>query len=214
MKTLKQQYIQLEAKRANALEKAREASMLTIPSLYCDKDFSSYPNPNQSTGAVGVNNLASKIAITLLPPNSPFFRWIGDTILLKKQAEQAGVEQEIYEQDFNKNLSALAEYVKDSIEEAGDRVVVGEGIKHLIIGGNVLYVDKLHDNLVYYSLNRYVVKRDYSGNVLKAITKESVGFETLPKEVQSKIKAKYPNENDINTKEFDIFTGFIRSDNK
>lgn len=158
--TLKQQYVKMEAKRQYALDKAKEASMLTIPSLYSEKDGVNYPNPNQSTGAVGVNNLASKIAMTLLPPNAPFFRWIGDTIQLKKQAEEAGENPDEYEQNFNKNLAYLENYVKDSIEEAGDRVVVGEGVKHLIIGGNVLFVDKPKDDLIYYSLNRYVVRRD------------------------------------------------------
>lgn len=208
--SLKQQYVKMEAKRQPALEKAKEASMLTIPSLYIDYTNETCLNPNQSTGSTGVNNLSSKIAMTLLPPNSPFFRWIGDTIKLKKQAEEQGEDPEKFEQDFNKNLSYLTEYVKDSIEEAGDRVVVGEGVKHLIIGGNVLFVDKLEDNLVYYSLNRYVVRRDYKGNVLKAITKETIGFEALPSEIQEKIRAKYPNEKDFETKEFDIFTIFLR----
>lgn len=211
MDSLKSQYVKMEVKRQKTLDKAKIASMYTIPSLYADKDHEAYPNPNQSTGSMGVNNLASKIAMTLLPPNSPFFRWIGDTIRLKQQAEEAGEDAELYEQEFNKNLSYLTEYVKDSIEEAGDRVVVGEGVKHLIIGGNVFFVDKLEDNLVYYSLNRYVVRRDYKGNVLKAITKETIGYEALPSDIQEKIKFKYPDDKGIETKEFDIFTGFIRS---
>lgn len=211
METLKSQYERMTSKRSTVLEKAKRASMYTIPSLYEDNENESYPNPNQSTGSMGVNNLASKIAMTLLPPNSPFFRWIGDTIKLKQQAQEAGEDPELYEQEFNKNLSSLTEYVKDSIEEAGDRVAVGEGVKHLIIGGNVFFLDKPDDNLVYYSLNRYVVKRDYKGNVLKAITKESVGFEALPHDVREKVKSKYSENEDLETKEFDIFTGFIRS---
>lgn len=209
--TLKQQYVKMEAKRQYALDKAKEASMLTIPSLYAERDSVNYPNPNQSTGAIGVNNLASKIAMTLLPPNAPFFRWIGDTIQLKKQAEEAGENPDEYEQTFNKNLAYLENYVKDSIEEAGDRVIVGEGVKHLIIGGNVLFVDKPKDDLIYYSLNRYVVRRDYKGNVLKAITKETVGFDALPVDVQLKIRNKYPDESNIDNKEFDIFTGYFRT---
>lgn len=210
MDSLKSQYVKMESERQTALDKAREASMLTIPSLYADKNSPAYANPNQSTGAIGVNNLASKIAMTLLPPNAPFFRWVGDTIRLKNQAEEAGEDPDEYEQKFNKNLSALTEYVKDSIEEAGDRVVVGEGVKHLIIGGNVLFVDKPKDNLIYYSLTRYVVKRDYKGNVLKVITKETVGYEALPADIQEKIRFKYPSETELETKGFDIFTIYVR----
>ena len=75
--TLAKRYSQLEAERDTFLERGREAAKLTIPTLLPDEGHSSttrYATPYQGIGARGVNNLASKLLLALLPPNSPFFR--------------------------------------------------------------------------------------------------------------------------------------------
>ena len=69
----KKRYDKLAKSRNNYLNRAEEASRLTIPQLYTgqydnDSDGNSYPNPYQSLGARGVNNLANKIILTLFPP--------------------------------------------------------------------------------------------------------------------------------------------------
>lgn len=151
MKTLKERYTKAAADRQTALDKARKAAQITIPALIPQENNKNvnFYEPNQSIGSNGVNYLASKIAMTMLPPNSPFFRYIGDTVRLKEEAQEAGEDPSEFEANFNKNLSLLAEYVKDSIEESGDRVIVGEGLKHVIVGGNCLFVDDKEKNLKY-----------------------------------------------------------------
>ena len=74
--TLAKRYSQLEAERDTFLERGREAANLTIPTLLPDEGHSSttsYATPNQGIGARGVNTLASKLLLALLPPTSPFF---------------------------------------------------------------------------------------------------------------------------------------------
>ena len=88
--TAKERYEKLKEKREQYLDRARECSELTIPSLIPDEGFtnsSDLYNPFQSVGARGVNNLASKLLLLLLPPNAPFFRLqvSGDA---KKEMEQ------------------------------------------------------------------------------------------------------------------------------
>ncbi len=212
MKTLKERYEKALGNRQTILDKARKASKLTIPSLIPDENSKNqnFYEPNQSIGSNGINYLASKIAMTMLPPNSPFFRYIGDSIKLKQEAELEGIDPIELESEFNKNLSLLAEYVKDSIEESNDRVTVGEALKHVITCGNCLLVDDKDKNLKYYPLSRYIVKRDYHGNVLYIITKETIGFQVLPEEIQEKIRNKHVEEKEIEVKEFDLFTVFER----
>ena len=75
--TAKQRYEKLQQDRQHYLDRARECSELTIPTLIPDDGFESSSEiytPFQSVGARGVNNLASKLLLLLLPPNSPFFR--------------------------------------------------------------------------------------------------------------------------------------------
>jgi hypothetical protein len=72
-------YTTLSADRWSFLDRARTASQITIPSLLPEQGHtgsSILPTPYQSIGAEGVNNLASKLLLSLLPPNSPFFRLV------------------------------------------------------------------------------------------------------------------------------------------
>jgi hypothetical protein len=75
-------YHKLAADREIYLDRARECSELTLPALITPEGFSSATDlyqPFQSIGARGVNNLASKLMLLLLPPNAPFFRLAMDT---------------------------------------------------------------------------------------------------------------------------------------
>ena len=75
--TAKERYLKLKEKREKFVDRAQECSELTISSLIPVDGFNSSTklyNPFQSVGARGVNNLASKLLLLLLPPNSPFFR--------------------------------------------------------------------------------------------------------------------------------------------
>ena len=76
--TAQGQYQSCSINREIFLERARDSSELTLPTLIPPKSASNvtrYPTPYQGIGARGVNNLASKLLLALLPPNSPFFRF-------------------------------------------------------------------------------------------------------------------------------------------
>ena len=75
--TLSDRYTRQIALRELFLDRARECSEVTIPTLIPDDSETSsqkFSTPYQGVGARGVNNLASKLLLSLLPPNSPFFR--------------------------------------------------------------------------------------------------------------------------------------------
>ena len=77
MTSIHQRYEKLETERTPFLTRARECSKLTLPTLVPDAGHSSsstFDTPFQGIGARGVNNLASKLLLALVPPNSPFFR--------------------------------------------------------------------------------------------------------------------------------------------
>ena len=77
MDTAKSRFEKLNGARSEVLERARDAADLTIPSLMPasgHSESSRLPQPYQSLGARGVNNLASKLALALLPAGNPFFR--------------------------------------------------------------------------------------------------------------------------------------------
>ena len=75
------EYEKMASTRSMYLERGRDSSRLTIPSLLPDEGNNSatrFVTPYQSVGARGVNNLASALLLSLLPPNAPFFRLVMD----------------------------------------------------------------------------------------------------------------------------------------
>ena len=189
------------------LERGRDCSQYTIPTLIPDEGHTSttrFYTTYQGVGARGVNNLASKLLLTLLPPNAPFFRFSIDNFVLKDMEGDENLKTEI-----DKGLVEVEKAVMEDIEISSDRVALFEAIKHLIVGGNVLlFVSK--EGLRVFPLDRYVCKRDPMGNVLEIITKESVNINVLPEEVQQAIYSTTDPEQ-IGDKTCDLYTCVKRS---
>lgn len=229
IRTLADEYQSLKQDRQPYLDKAREAARYTIPSLLADREMQKQTKrnvkvietPNQSVGADGINNLAAKITTTMLPPNQTFFKFSMDKVTIANQATVEGAEKSKFEQDVNKGLSIIEAALLDYQEQSGDRVCVGEAIKHQLVTGNVFLVHDPKDGLRYYPLDRFVVKRDYCGNVIKAITEETVGYYALPKNIQEqvllKILEKKTIKNDksytrLEDEELTLYTCFKRTE--
>lgn len=197
-KTVASEYEKLKADRENWLVAAREAAKYSLPSIAPESDDTKLKRntkkklstPNQSVAADGVNNLSAKIALTLLPPNQTFFKFKMDKAAIKQAAEEQGLETEQYAQDVTTGLSNLETLLLGYQESFSDRVCLGEALKHLLITGNVLLVFEAEKGLKYYPLNRYVIKRDYSGNAQKIITEEKVAYSELPEKFQDEILKK------------------------
>lgn len=200
-------YSQLESVRWTVLERARDAAKLTIPALM-PPDGHSYvsklPTPYQGIGARGVNNLASKLLLALLPPNSPFFRMIVDDFTLEKMTQRPGMRAEV-----EKALNKYERAIMTKIEVLAIRVSIFEALKHLINDGNVLlHVTK--EGVRVFRLDQYVVVRDPSGNVIEIIVKESVTPLSLPEQIRK--AAMGPGATDADAmKNVDVYTHIKRN---
>jgi len=185
--TAKERYLKLQSEREHYLDRAEECSELTIPSLIKPDGFTSSSelyNPFQSVGARGVNNLASKLLLLLLPPNSPFFR-----LQIAGEAKKELEENKDMKTDIEKSLSVIEKEVSSKIEQLALRVSVYEALKHLIVGGNVLTYLPKKGSMRVFPLSQYVVRRDASGNILEIIIKEKASILSLGKEVSAQVIA-------------------------
>ena len=201
-------YTQLESDRTSFLDRAREVATLTIPTLMPEQGHSGssvYSTPYQSIGARGVNNLASKLLMTLLPPNSPFFRLTMDDFDLQSLAgaDARGKVEEA--------LARIERAAMQEVEATAVRVPVFEALKQLITAGNVLIHMPKDGGVRVFRLDRYVCQRDAMGNVLEIITKETVSPLMLPDEVQ-KMLTKPSEESQL--KSIDLYTKVCRVDGK
>jgi len=185
MQTAEGRYIALAAARQPFLDRARDAAKLTIPTLVPPEGHgphTKYYTPFQSTGARGVNNLASKLLLALLPPNQPFFRMVLDDFAMEKITQREGMRGEV-----EKALNKVERAVMTEIEAGAIRVPGFEALKQLITAGNVLCYLPPGGGMRVFRLDRFVVHRDPMGNVLEIITKEDVAPDVLPKEVRLRL---------------------------
>lgn len=170
-------YQRLVTSRDAYLQRARDCSKVTIPTLIPDagdKDRGTLKTPYQSLGARGVNYLASKLLITLFPPNSAFFKLEIDDLVLR--ATEGGPE---IKAEFDSALVNVEHAVMTAMETANGRASMHEAFKHLLVGGNVLlYVAE--DGFRVIHLNRYALCRDPMGHVIEIVVEEEVYPEVLP----------------------------------
>lgn len=203
-------YENMAADRDAFLSRARSCAELTIPTLMPPEGHtgsSQYDTPYQSVGARGVNNLASKLLMTLLPANSPFFRLtIDDFDLVELGGDARGKAEEA--------LARIERTAQQSIEAKAIRVPTFEALKQLIVSGNALVHMPPKGGMKVFRLDRFVVKRDTMGNLLKVVVKETIAYEALPKEVQEALLENPEYQDVTNKKECDLYTCIKREGKK
>ena len=201
-------YMKMCGDRDSYLSRARDASRLTIPTLIPDEGATgstTYPTPFQSVGARGVNNLASALLLSLLPPNAPFFRLVLDEEA-RREIEQ--VDPQI-KSEIDQSMAKIERAVMREVETSNIRTVFFEAIKHLVVSGNVLLYLPDEGSMRAYHLDRYVVSRDPSGNARKIIIKEAVTPDALPESIRAEAQDAMPKH----MKTVDIYTCVhLRSD--
>lgn len=186
--TAKERYGTLEGSRNTCLERARECSDLTIPGLIPRdgmNDSFLLVTPYQSLGARGVNNLASKLLLALLPPNTAFFRLSMDEDVEAKFAAQApnpdgtpGTKSLI-----DDALAKIERKITRRVEASNARPIFFETLKQLIVGGNaLLFADKSKNRV--YRLDQYVIVRDPTGLPLECVIQEHTLPAALPEDIQ------------------------------
>ena len=195
-------YENMAADRESFLSRARSCAELTIPTLMPPEGHTGttqFTTPFQSVGARGVNNLASKLLMTLLPPNQSFFRLtIDDFDLTELGGDARGKAEEA--------LARIERSATQEVESKAIRVPTFEALKQLIVSGNVLVHMPPKSGMKVFRLDRYAIQRDTMGNLLKIIVKESVAYDALPKEVLEALMENPEYQVDTNKKECDIYT--------
>ncbi len=196
-------YGKCEAQRSSYLDRGRDSSRLTVPTILPEDGNSSssnFPTPYQSVGARGVNNLASALLLSLLPPNAPFFRLVIDEAEKKKmEAIDPRIKTEV-----ETSLADIERAVAREIEVNNIRVATFEALRHLVVTGNALLYMPDEGSMRVIHLDRYIVKRDPMGNAQCIIMKETVAPVVLPPELRAYVEstmAEYEDTCDVYTKQ-------------
>ena len=213
--TAQSRYERLSSDRSQFLNTARQAADLTLPYLIRGEETSykgarNLITPWQSVGAKGVVTLASKLMLALLPPQTSFF---------KLQVNDINIPGELgpdIRSELDLSFAKVERTIMESIAASTDRVIVHQALKHLVVAGNALiYMGK--DGLKLYPLNRYVVDRDGSGNVIEIVTKETISKKLLKKfypDYKKENSSKQDYQTDTSTDECDVYTHVMLDNNR
>lgn len=197
----------LDTERSSILDRARRNSELTIPSVQPEsgsKESDDLPKNYTSVGSSGVNSLANKLSLALLPANQPFFRFS-----ISKNTSKEIPEESITE--FNKALSEIEKEIMLEMENKSIRVPIINVLKNLIITGNgLMYIPNSDEGIRIYRLDNFVINRDAYGNILEIITKESLSLNALPEDIKQEVMS---NSEDVK-EEVELYTRIYLNDKK
>ena len=207
----KKRYDKLVIARKDYLDRAESAAKLTIPQLYTgqyndEHEGRSYPNPYQSLGARGVNNLANKIILTLFPPATAFFKMGLNPITLKEMKKGEG--------EIDQALQVLEKSIVNEMETSQLRSSLVDMIKQCVVGGSsILHVPQTEDPKVI-SMENFGIKRSKSKRVLELIIKECLVYSELDNETKAQL-SKSPDLSEKHMKDekdLDVYTVVKRAD--
>lgn len=190
--TAKMRYEKMKAVRQPYVDRAERLAELTIPFLVPhdgDNEGTSYKTPWQSVGSFGVNSLASKIVLSLFPPNEPSFRLLANRFKLKK--ENITDDEKVM---LERSLSEIEKAAQSDFEKMVMRPKLHYTLKHLIVSGNALVYAPIgtseeDDQITVFGIKSYCVRRDMAGNVLEIITEQSIDKDALPQNIVDAINS-------------------------
>jgi len=210
-------YAQLQTDRSQYIWRGRLVGEVTIPYLIPFEEGTStaseqYMTPKSSIGARGVNNLANKLTLAIMPPGQPFFKLSISPLDLQDLPDDTRGEIE-------EGLSNVEQTTRIEMERSGLRAPLVDAMRSMIITGNgLLHIDD--DGVgTFFRLNQYVVQRDAMGSVLEIILRQSVSARTLPREIQRFLADTEPRNLPNGQQQpaedsVDVFTRTIRKENR
>lgn len=200
----------LDNDRNAVLDRARNCAKLTIPSIIPDTGHSetqALVTPFQALGSRLVNNLASKLMLSLFPPNLSFFRLLPSAQV--KRAIKDAQKTELLD-EVEQNYMLIEQEMMRDVERQALRVPIFDALKSLIIAGNSLLY-KTEEGLKNYKLTNYVVVRDYFGNIMEVITKEGLNRNTLDVDLVEQLSAEQQEETETD-EIIDLYTRCVLRD--
>ena len=170
--------------------RAVNCAKYTIPSIFPDSSddkSTSWSTPYSSIGARGVNNLASKVTLALMPPNINFFRLsLDESVAQKYENQPAQTGQDSILVQVEQALSTLENKILKYAEGIQVRPTLFSCVQKLLVSGNgLLFLPPKENGIRLYSLWDYVIQRDTMGTVIKIVTVDKVAYATLPPEAQN-----------------------------
>lgn len=210
--TLKQRFMKLDRKgdRQHHLKMARRCSELTIPSVIPPEGATGttqLKTPYQGVGAFCVNSLVSKLFLTMIPPNSPFYKLTVDPMVLEELRSEYG--EEGLKSKVSQRLSLIEQIILKNLNKSDIRPIFYRALRACVIGGDVILDVSDFQDTKFYRLDRFVLRRSPSGKVMEIIIKEEIDPEEVPEGMEN-LK---PDDGEQNAeKTLELYTAYVFED--
>jgi len=222
--SLQNQYRVLEQSRHEFLEVGHKSAVLTIPSVQPreNMDRSEYPNNFQSIGARGVNNLSSKLMLSLFPPTLPFMRLEMSPDAKAQIVAESGEKSSTVISEIEASLQLLEQQALSEFDTEGWRPALAEAMRLLVVTGNALVYDRPGGKSpVTADLRHYVVERDPDNRLRTVILRQGIGRDDAEDRLGHELSREQLNasatdvsaEGSANRAVLDLYTGARRLPN-
>ena len=181
-------YYALEGTRLLYQFRAIRFASLTLANLYRiigANGSTDEITPWQSFGGYCVNNLTSKLMLSMFPPGIPFIRLHPSRKAMLGFAKMDPQHRGALKSEIDQALSMAEQEFVDGVAEDGDAATLTQCIKHLIVGGNYAlqyYADASIRGIPFIN---WVVQRDKSGNLLEFCIRDQMVKATLPPDIHA-----------------------------
>lgn len=205
-KTLKEKYGNLKVKRERFLSRAENYARATLPYIMEEGDKAGDEANGhgwQGFGAKVVNHLSNRIIMTLFPPSRSFFK-LDFSSTVRRDLDEQGWDST----SLATELAAIEDDAMKYMDQTTPRDLDIKTAKHLIITGNYLhYFPDTKKEAVGIGLDQYVVRRDTHGTLIEVIIKQTKMMNSLPQDVQDKIRSNSKNAHVKGDTEVELYTG-------
>jgi len=174
---IEREFLKLDGRRTNKLNRARDCARLTVPTLFPREGFTEsmdLPDVFNSMPARGVMSLASRITSAMYPlSQAPFFSFEVDTQY---------VPQGVNMNETIASLSRLDKKIMTKLSHSNLRQELFVLLQHLIVLGDALFEIKDDYSFMVHRVDHYVVQRYPDGKIKKIILREWVDPDALPED--------------------------------
>lgn len=176
-----QRFHMLDARRQGTLDKNRKCAELTIPSILPESghtEDSDLPQPYQSEGANGVNQMAAKLLLSMFPPQIPNLTFeVSEEILEEFEREDPNIREEVVQR-----MLSAERIVQEELEISGARPKLYNALRYSVaVGEGCIFIPDDGPPKVFRQ-DKYVVCRDDSGKIRELIIKELFDRSVLSEE--------------------------------
>lgn len=193
---LPEMYDKLKGRRSAYLDRAQEYSVFTLPYLYPEvtpRDGEVNQHGFQSIGAQAVNHLANKLVMTLFPPQRSFFK-LEVTDEIREAMEGGSIKPDA----LGAHLGGIERRANTLMDEIASRAALSEFFRQLLVGGNSLLRMPEKGNMQAIPFDTYVITRNMKGLWTNLIICEEKEFDSLPPDVQDKVRLEKPTKYKVN----------------